>query len=123
MTRQRQIIYDAVTQTPCHMTAEEIYDLVRARMPGIARATVYRNLGLMERDGQVGRVRIAGAPDRYDRTVSPHEHIRCPRCGALEDVALPWLSERLTRELGRPVQRVFLQAEALCADCAGKEQM
>lgn len=118
MTRQRREIFETILREPRHMTAEEIYDAVRLRMPGIARATVYRNLGLMERDGQVRRVKIADGPDRFDRTLAPHEHIFCPRCGALEDIPLPWLNERLEKELGRPVEGIEMNVRALCSRCA-----
>lgn len=122
MTRQREEILGTIMGQSRHMTAEEIYDAVRLRMPGIARATVYRNLGLMERDGQVRRVRIAGAPDRFDRTLTPHEHIICPRCGALEDMPAPWLRGRLEQELGRPVEEIELNVRALCSCCARQTQ-
>lgn len=122
MTRQREQIYAVIAATPRHMTAEEIFDAARMELPGIARATVYRNLGLMERDGQVRRVRIADAPDRYDRTLAPHGHIRCPRCGALEDMALPGLEAQIERSIGRPVQGWSLQVQALCRMCMQKEQ-
>lgn len=122
MTRQRQQIYQTIMESPQHMTAAEIYDAVRARMPGIARATVYRNLGLMERDAQVRRVCMANAPDRYDRRLSPHEHILCPRCGALEDIALPGLQERIADGIGRPVLSLSLCVQALCSACAQGEE-
>ena len=122
MTRQREQIYAVIVATPRHMTAEEIFDAARMELPGIARATVYRNLGLMERDGQVRRVRIADAPDRYDRTLAPHGHIRCPRCGTLEDMALPELEVQIERSIGRPVQGWSLQVQALCRTCMQKEQ-
>ena len=64
MTRQREAVMQAVLDSPRHMTADEIFEEARLRMPGISRATVYRNLGLMERDGQVRRVRLADYLER-----------------------------------------------------------
>ncbi|MGN0776233.1 MAG: Fur family transcriptional regulator [Candidatus Ventricola sp.] len=123
MTRQRQQIYETIMESPRHMTAEEVYDAVRVRMPGIARATVYRNLGLMERDGEVRRVHMADAPDRYDRMLVPHEHILCPRCGALEDFTLPGLAEQIAERIGRPVQALNVCVQALCSTCAHQEEI
>lgn len=122
MTRQRRLIYQTILESPQHMTAAEIYDAVRIYMPGIARATVYRNLGLMERDAQVRRVRMVGAPDRYDRTLAPHGHILCPRCGALEDAAIPELERQIADSIGRPVLLVTLCVQALCSACANREE-
>ena len=117
MTRQREAVMQAVLESPRHMTADEIFEAARARLPGISRATVYRNLGLMERDGQVRRVRTADAPDRFDKTLSPHEHIRCPRCGEFQDVRLGDLRALLEVRLGRPVGSYELNVSALCDAC------
>ncbi len=118
MTRQRAQIFQVIMESPRHMTADEIFETARVQMPGLARATVYRNLGLMVRDGQVRRVRIAGEPDRFDRVVEAHEHIHCPRCGSLEDLRVPWIRERLENELGLKVVSMSLNVEALCSRCA-----
>ncbi len=120
MTKQRRAIYAAIQASPRHMTAEEICDAARTALPGVSRATVYRNLSLMERDGQVRRVKMADAPDRFDRTLSPHEHVFCPQCGALEDLALPWLTGEIEQALGRTVAGVSLNVNALCSVCAGQ---
>ena len=117
MTRQREAVMQAVLSSPRHMTADEVFEAARARLPGISRATVYRNLGLMERDGQVHRVRMAGAPDRFDRMLAPHDHIRCPRCGELQDVTLGDLRALLEERLGRPVGAYELNVSALCDAC------
>lgn len=122
MTKQRERIYQTIINSPRHMTAEEIFDAVRASMPGIARATVYRNLGLMERAGDIRRVRIAGEIDRFDKTLDKHEHVLCPRCGVLWDISLPWLAPKISQALGREAQRISLSIEALCDACAGVEE-
>ena len=42
------------------MTADAIFELARIKNPKIALGTVYRNLGLMEHDGeiQIGRAHV-----------------------------------------------------------------
>ena len=89
MTRQRQLIYNIVTAAPEHRTAEEIYDLARAEMPSLARGTVYRNLGLLVRDGQIRKLEMPDAPARYDRERRPHPHLICQVCGRVEDLTAP----------------------------------
>ena len=122
MTRQREAVMQAVFCSPRHMTADEVFEAARRRLPGISRATVYRNLGLMERDGQVRRVRMANAPDRFDRVLAPHEHIRCSRCGELQDAALGDLRALLEERLGRPVGAYELSVSALCDVCMRREE-
>ena len=71
----------------------------------------------MERDGQVRRVRMACASDRFDRVLAPHDHIRCPRCGELQDVTLSDLRALLEERLGRQVGAYELNVSALCDAC------
>ncbi len=88
MTRQRQLIYELVTSSPQHRTAEEIFLLAREKMPSLARGTVYRNLGVLTEEGAIGKLEMPGAPARYDRVSRPHPHLVCRRCGAVEDFCL-----------------------------------
>lgn len=122
MTKQRELVSSVLSQTHRHMTADEIYEEAKGRMPGIARATVYRNLGLMEEDGEVRRIRCPGKPDRFDCLLTPHEHICCPCCGELEDVQLPDLKAYIEAALGRPVEKICINIEALCSHCAQKRR-
>ena len=50
MTRQRALILDIMREkSPQHLTADELFNEARLRMPHIARGTVYRNLKMMRR--------------------------------------------------------------------------
>ena len=49
-------------------------------MPHIARGTVYRNLKLMELDGEIGHLEMPDGPDRYDANPTPHGHLLCDSC-------------------------------------------
>ena len=73
MTRQRALILDIMREkSPQHLTADELFNEARLRMPHIARGTVYRNLKMMELDGEIGHLEMPGGPDRYDYNPSPH---------------------------------------------------
>ena len=48
MTRQRALILDIMREkSPQHLTADELFNEARLRIPHIARGTVYRNLKMM----------------------------------------------------------------------------
>ena len=55
MTKQRQLILDIINRSCSHPSAEEIYREAKQIMPSIALGTVYRNLGLMAKDGEIRR--------------------------------------------------------------------
>lgn len=93
MTRQRQVILEVLRRSPGHLTGDAIYRLARRRLPHISLGTVYRNLEVLSDAGVIQRVEMAGAPRHYDLTVKPHYHIRCLRCGKVEDVAITSLAD------------------------------
>ena len=86
MTQQRQLISNIIRRQPVHLSAAEIFELAREEMPGIARGTVYRNLGLMVAEGEIRSLDIPGQPARFDRSPEPHAHKICERCGMVEDL-------------------------------------
>ena len=72
MTRQRALILDIMREKcPEHLTADEIFNHARQAMPRIARGTVYRNLKLMELDGEIGHLKCPTAPTATTRTPAP----------------------------------------------------
>jgi len=85
MTKQRQIIYDAICMLD-HPSADQIYLCAKEKLPAIAVGTVYRNLRLMEEAGEIHRIPMANAPDKYDSTLAPHYHAICGSCGRVKDV-------------------------------------
>lgn len=116
MTRQRQLIYNIIMAAPEHRTAEEIYDLARERMPSLARGTVYRNLGVLVRDGRIRKLEMADAPARYDREQRPHPHLVCERCGQVVDLVMPeGLLDPLTADLA--VTGYDLKLYHVCPAC------
>lgn len=90
-TRQREVILEELRKLKSHPTAAGIYELVRQRLPKISLGTVYRNLELMAEMGVVQKLDLGGSEARFDGDVSPHAHIRCVRCGRVDDVEMPSL--------------------------------
>lgn len=88
-TIQKMLILDAVRSMSNHPTAQEIYGVVCERCPTISKGTVYRNLNALADDGDILRVTVANAPDRYDKTAYEHCHFRCRGCGRVYDFKLP----------------------------------
>ena len=117
MTRQRRVIYDIIRARPVHLTAEAIYEQAQERVPGIARGTVYRNLGLMVEAGEIRRIELAGGAACYDRTVAPHAHLICSRCAAVEDLMVENLTEKLSALTGEPVTDCDLIVYHVCKNC------
>lgn len=83
-TKQRRLVLQVVQERRDHPTADTIYEAVRARDSRVSRGTVYRNLHLLSKEGDVYHVRAPGA-DRFDLRTDPHDHIICIRCKKVVD--------------------------------------
>ena len=88
LTTQRQIILEELGKVTSHPTANEVYDMVRKRLPRIGLGTVYRNLELMAESVIILTLEVGGTQKRFDATVEPHYHIRCMNCGKVDDIDL-----------------------------------
>ncbi len=117
LTEQRKIIYDIVMQSCSHPTAEEIYMEARQIRPHIAIGTVYRNLGILSENGQILHIPIIDGPDRYDKTLTPHEHMTCTRCGCVVDADIGDLTSHLRKSCGLDIQSYELNLKGLCPEC------
>jgi len=89
LTTQRQVILEELGKVTSHPTANEVYDMVRKRLPRIGLGTVYRNLELLADSGVILKLEVGGTQKRFDATVDPHYHIRCAACGKVDDIDIP----------------------------------
>jgi len=85
MTHQRQVLLDEIRKVKTHPTADEVYDLVRKRLPRISLGTVYRNLEILSARGLIQRIGPPSQQMRFDGDTKDHYHLRCVSCGRVED--------------------------------------
>ena len=85
-TRQRALILEELRGTRTHPTADELYRLVKRRLPRISLGTVYRNLELLSERGVIQKLPWGGGQGRFDGDTSRHLHVRCACCGRVADV-------------------------------------
>lgn len=120
MTKQRALILQVIRNNQGHLTAEEIFRQAKLELSSLALGTVYRNLNLMCRDGEIRRLSIPGQPDFFDCNPDLHEHAYCVGCGRLFDITIPGL-EPLLREHCSELVSYQLSVQSVCPDC--KNQM
>ena len=116
MTKYEKSIHDLISGSSSHLTAEQVYQALKAEYPQVVLATVYNNLNKLCDAGLIRRVSVEGSPDRYDRIVK-HDHIVCRRCGKLIDVQFEDLTESLKEQLGEDFFFYDLKVVSLCPDC------
>jgi Fe2+ or Zn2+ uptake regulation protein len=88
-TAQRLLVLEVIANADRHLTAAEIFELVRQKDPRIGYGTVYRSLHLLVEHGLIQELTFADQASRYDRRTDRHDHVHCNICGALLDVEVP----------------------------------
>jgi len=122
-TPQRLKIFQSITGSTRHPTADALWNGLRKAMPGLSRNTVYRNLETFERMGLVVRLPIDADSARFDGNPEKHHHVICRQCGKLDDVRWPALEgvapPQKIKGWGE-VDRRHVQFSGVCRDCLAK---
>lgn len=119
MTRYRETILEIVMISEEHMTAEQIFFLLKERFPSVVMATVYNNLNYLYEQGYIRKISLEGQPERYDKNTR-HDHLICRRCGRLADIMLTDLTAELEKQVGFPIDGYDLKIQYICPQCRKK---
>ncbi|HEX6594374.1 MAG TPA: Fur family transcriptional regulator [Bacillota bacterium] len=107
-----------------HLSAEEIYLLVKEKAPEIGLATVYRTLELLLELEVVDKINFGDGVSRYDLRKEGaehfHHHLVCIECGSVEEIVDDLLGEVekiVESEWGFLVKDHRLTFHGLCKQC------
>jgi Fe2+/Zn2+ uptake regulation proteins len=120
ITKQRQVILEELKKTTSHPTADEVFLMVRQRLPRISLGTVYRNLERLSENGMIQKLDWSGRQKRYDGNFNNHYHIRCLNCGRVDDVLIKPFSgieETFRANTDYEIMGCRIEVLGLCADC------
>ena len=100
----RAAVLETLEGEPCCLTAQEIFDNVRAGGGKVGIASVYRALELLSKLNLVRRVDIGSAAcyEPAQPGGEHHHHVVCEKCGRVE----PFEDPGLERAIGRLEDRV-----------------
>ena len=84
-TKQKFLVYDVVSNSDKHFTAEEVYIECLKLQPNISLGTVYRNLNKLVELKKIKRIKMPNSVDRYDKNFI-HGHAICIKCNKLTDI-------------------------------------
>ncbi len=124
LTTQRRVIFETVLDGRGHPDAETLFAVIRNRLPGISRTTVYRVLDTLVRIGVISKALHTGAKARFDGTTGIHHHLVCVRCDRIIDVydeRLDALPRPNTRRLGFTITDGQVLFRGICAACRKRE--
>lgn len=123
LTWQRRVLFEALLDRRDHPTADQLYEELRDRVPGLSRTTVYRVLETLVRMGVAARASHPGSAARFDPVTRPHHHLLCRSCGRLIDVepdAVPSLPGLIPEDTGGfQVTDYTIYFRGTCSRCRG----
>ena len=119
----RRAVIELLAEQNCCLTAQEIFDRLRAADRRIGIASVYRILDLLTNEGAVQRIELGSGSSRYEPawpSGDHHHHLVCDGCGkveAFDDLGLETALSRLERQSGYDVAGHDVVLHGACGDC------
>ncbi|MCL6616386.1 MAG: transcriptional repressor [Anoxybacillus ayderensis] len=130
LTPQRQIILRAFLENgEGHLSAEDVYLLVKEKAPEIGLATVYRTLELLTELKIVDKINFGDGVSRYDLRKEGaahfHHHLVCIECGAVDEIQEDLLEDVeaiVERDWNFKIKDHRLTFHGICYRCQDKHE-
>ncbi len=121
-SKQRMQILEIFLKNENHLSAEELFAIVRKKIPSIGLATVYRALRLFCECGICRELKVDDGIARYEHLYGHqhHDHLICTKCGRFVEIMNPQiekLQERVARAKGFTPEKHRLQIYGICNRC------
>lgn len=125
--KREQILRILVEYSDKHLSAEEIYNLVKEKAPDVGLATVYRTLDLFQNYEVVHGIDFGDGRKRYEFGAGEgehnHHHLICTECGKIIEVAedlLGKLEEKICKQYKFEIENHELKFYGQCESCSNQ---
>ena len=130
VTKQKMKVLEAIASCPEeHLTAEDIFALVKVDCPDIGLATVYRTIQLLNELHLIDRVNFDDGFVRYEIGNAAeggqkhhHHHLICMKCGkviSFQEDLLEGLEAKIADQTGFHVVNHEVKLYGFCKKCGG----
>lgn len=124
-TTQRNNILEIFLKHEDHLSAEELYALVKKRYPEIGQATVFRTVKTFCEAGLATRIQDEAGVIKYEHAYkhTKHGHLVCRSCGRITEFNDPGLDELQTRIAKKnkfQADGITVKIAGLCRECGNK---
>jgi len=120
ITAQRRIILKELKKLKTHPTAEEIYAIVKNKLPKINFSTIYRNLKYLKDNHEIIEIKSTKNKNRYDAYTKNHIHLICKKCQQIYDIFDKIdinINSPQINKLNFKIDHEFLELTGLCCNC------
>ena len=116
MTDNSKLILDVINKSKEHLTAEEIFFILKKKSYKISMPTIYNNLNTLYNEGMIRKLTIENQTDRYDKNVK-HDHLICKKCGRIVDFNFNDLTSSLNEQTADSIISYDLKVFHICPKC------
>lgn len=119
-TPQRKVILEELSRLKTHPSADQLFELVRKKLPKVSLGTIYRNLEYLSEEGIIKKLDSGSGQKRFDYNTNHHYHIRCVKCDRIDDIELPEkmaFEESIINATDFEIINHNLEFTGLCPDC------
>lgn len=122
-TEQREIVLKILMHAQEHLTAEEIYNLIKIKEPdsNIGIATVYRALSFLEEVDLIASITFGSEGKKYESNAKAHhDHLICTVCGKIVefvDEEIEKRQEKIAKQNNFKVTSHSMQLYGVCSNC------
>lgn len=111
-----------------HLSAEDVFLLVKKKVPEIGLATVYRTLELLSELNILQKINFGDNVTRYELSSEEsehhHHHLVCLNCGKVEEINEDWLGpieEKVEKQFDFQIVDHRLIFQGICSECRAKK--
>ncbi len=122
-TEQREIILDIILSQDCHLSADEVYQMVKEKYPNssIGIATIYRTLNFLEEVELISSIPFGKDGKKYEKTKDTHhDHLICIKCGKIiefYDERIEQQQEIIAKKNNFKITGHTMQLYGICHEC------
>jgi len=132
LTRQREMILKVLLKNnDRHLSADDVYNLVKEEAPDIGLSTVYRTLDLFSECNILHGINFGDGRKRYEFRMQEgnsehhHHHLICLGCGAIIEVKedlLEDIEKNIERDNNFKITDHQLKFFGYCEECMNKKE-
>jgi Fe2+ or Zn2+ uptake regulation protein len=123
-SRQRHLVQETLQKSHSHLSADQIYRMVKSVDSNISIATVYRNLNQLCEMGEIMKLNVPDAAGYFDGNSKAHFHMQCEQCGNIVDIPeniIPDINHLVNRATHFKITKSQLFFRGICLTCTDKD--
>ena len=116
-SKQRDCILNVVQKSNNHLTANDVYQMVKKEIPNISLGTIYRNLNVLVKNNFISSFIGKDEKEYFDKSVKHHFHIFCQECNHIFDIDIDYDFEKQLLKHHFQMSKINLTLEGICQEC------